>query len=64
MTYRELLSRLKMCSEEQLDQNVTAHNAVLDEFFPVSGFFATRKEDYDSADGILDVGHLYLETDG
>lgn len=57
MTYRELLSRLKEATEEQLDQNVTLFD--MDEFLPITGVKMTP---IDEPADILDPGHLYITT--
>lgn len=70
MTYRELLHALPLNSfqatggpsAEWLDQAVTVHGGVLDEFSLVT--HVGKSEPGDPADAILDVGHLYLEYDG
>lgn len=69
MTYRELLtllakkssgSVLMLGGEEWLDDDVTVRFSDMDEFFQVSGIAVS--EDGSPADGILDAGHIYLET--
>lgn len=70
MTYRDLLHALPLNSfqatggpsAEWLDQDVTVHGEVLDEFSPV--IRVGKSEPGDPASGVLDAGHLYLEYDG
>ncbi|KKL97547.1 hypothetical protein LCGC14_1833350 [marine sediment metagenome] len=61
MTWKVLLNRLQQLSPTELKQTATVHTQVLDEFYPVTEMRASTIGDV--ADGVLDYGHFYLETD-
>ena len=59
-TWQDMLNWLQTeLPAEQLQDTATIHTQVLDEFHGVVG--AGVSEDGDSADGVLDTGHRYLE---
>jgi hypothetical protein len=61
LTWRNLKERLRLLTEDQLDDNATILLMGMDEFFPVLDFGCSKGGD--AADGILDHGHLYLRID-
>ena len=56
MTYADLFEWAMCLTEEELQQDVTIHDAATDEYHPVSALnFAAGKQD------VLDRGHPVLE---
>jgi hypothetical protein len=56
MKYRELLAKLQMFDDEQLEQDVTVLDENNDEFYPVETLEYACEEKID----VLDSGHPYL----
>lgn len=62
MTWNDLLARISKMSPEEREQAVIVHTEVLDGFHGCTGFGICKEGD--TADGVLDLGQLYLEVDG
>jgi hypothetical protein len=54
MTYKNLLDKLMMMDEEQINQSVTIYDTNDDEYIPVSHTETTSESD------VLDENHFYL----
>ena len=57
MTHRELLKILAGMTEDELNQDVTAHLNAEDEFVPVTSVLVA-----DDSQSVLDVGHMYFSV--
>ncbi len=63
MTYREALRILQKATPEELDQDMTVYVFPWDEFYPITGVQVSGEQQDCPADGVLDDGHLFLESD-
>ena len=60
LTWKDLLLQLQKMDPNRLEDTVTIYTKLLDKFEGCTGFNISK--DKDAASGVLDHGHLYLET--
>lgn len=56
-TYRKLKETLDKMTDEQLDSNLTIHDELSDEYYPIE-----IKIKESETDDVLDAGHPFLEV--
>ena len=59
ITYRDLLTQLKMLPEARLDDTVTVYVSGLDEFYPLVDDYPFCRAEPEETD-VLDNGHPYM----
>lgn len=57
MTYKDLLERLQLLNDEQLNMNVTVHLQPDDEFFTSHGLYISHIDN-----DVLDENHPYISV--